>query len=160
MPLQNLCTIFQAHENIWCCIKALAAETKGTSITWKQYSATNYNPVCYTKSISAQHFYRLGLFPRSYEVVPALVAHPKGRLVEADSLDSITVTVIPLCCRAMLHAVVPVADILKEVDLHIIAESDARYMFHIVNTLRKIGQRQIYMLFEANLPEFLQLESF
>ena len=80
--------------------------------------------------------------------------------MEADSLNSITVTVIPLCRRAMLHAVVPVAYILKEVDLHIIAESDSQHIFHIVNTLRKIGQRQIDMLFQANLPDFLKLESY
>ena len=46
------------------------------------------------------------------------MAHPKRGFVKPDSLNSVTIAVIPLCCWAVLHAVVPIPYVLEKVNLH------------------------------------------
>lgn len=55
--------------------------------------------------------------PSRQQVVPALVAHPKGGFVKGHRLDCVAVAVVPLGGRAVLHAVVAVPYVLKEVHL-------------------------------------------
>ena len=71
------------------------------------------------RSINVAYFKssRRGLCSPFHEIVPALVADAKGRLMEAHSLYGVAVAVITLHSGAMLHAVVAVPNILEEVHL-------------------------------------------